>query len=74
MNFMAYANYIVLLAPSVIGLQTLLDRVNYLLDDSFLQCNTDKTVSMIFRCNRYNNNSNDGFYIKGKQLKKFRCL
>lgn len=49
MNVLAYADDIVLLAPSWAALQALLDVLDININSSDITCNTDKTVCMIFK-------------------------
>src|SRR5579872_3144252 len=48
-NILAYADDIVLLAPSWAGLQYLLTMLSKCADIIDMSCNTDKTVCMIFQ-------------------------
>jgi len=49
MNVLAYADDIVLLAPSWIALQSLLDILDFNIKQIDIACNTNKTVCMIFK-------------------------
>ena len=49
MNVLAYADDIVLLASSWIGLQALLDALDINIRQIDITCNTNKTVCIIFK-------------------------
>ena len=49
MNFLAYADDIILLAPSCFALQTLLDGLAINIRQIDITCNTSKTVCMVFK-------------------------
>ena len=50
-NIQAYADDIVILSPSIVGMQILLDKINILFNDHYLVANKEKTVLMIFNRN-----------------------
>ena len=69
---LAYADYLVLLAPSWAGLQYLINLLHKYACIFDMTCNTDKTVCMIFQPNCRHKSLNCEFpllAINGKQLK-----
>ena len=73
-NIVCYADDIILLCPSVIGLQKLIDKVVGVFNELCLKMNTDKSVYMCFnrqkrrRC-RTTVNLSSNIYLNGAKLK-----
>ena len=63
MNVQAYADDIVLLAPTASGLRTLLENASSLITDSDLVLNTRKTKTMVFRPKNLRTNDHPTFSV-----------
>ena len=69
-NILRYADDIVLLCPSANGLQFLIDKLYYLIDNICLKINIAKSCYMMFKAKRYKNVCNTSkMFFNGIELK-----
>ena len=68
-NIIAYADDLVLLGTTSLGLQTLLNRLGEMLSELCLKVNTEKTVCMLFRSKSRKNIETPTIKLYGKTLK-----
>ena len=73
-NIIAYADDIVLLAPSLKGLQTLLDKASVDSLNLDLKFNDNKSKYMIFRCNKVKLNTSCLLYIGNSMLERVETI
>jgi hypothetical protein len=52
-NILGYADDLILLCPSANGLQFLIDKLSFMIENLCLNINTDKSVYIVFRCKNY---------------------
>ena len=52
-NILGYADDIILMCPSANGLQFLIDKLSFMIEDLCLNINTDNSVYIVFRCKNY---------------------
>ena len=70
MNVQAYADDIVLMAPSASGLQKILNRAGNLLVECDLVVNIKKTEVMVFKWKAANLDTGLKFYLYSETLRK----
>ena len=77
LNILAYADDIVIFAPTSVGLQCILSHLNRRLNDHFLMVNVTKTKTLCFKKkNRYSNFRPDFYYggILLDKVQKYKYL
>ena len=67
-NIIAYADDMILMAPSVRSLQLLINKISLLFDEYFLKINVQKTVVMCFKRTKNCVPKNLKLYFKGHEL------
>lgn len=74
LNIMAYADDVVLVSPSVTGLQQLLSEFHAGIESLSLKMNVEKSTSIVFRPKSLSTLSPPMFFINGKKLKSDDCI